>query len=163
MVYGEPAAAAVGSSLRTWKLRMLRYNTRCYSLTAGFHAQLPFSTAYPLVRERKDASRKCKAPLNTNVPMGLFAAQINVSISVTSRLVQSGSSILNFGKFGKYLGAAGFSLVNASNVPLRLGGLQINSELLSMKNLVGRGFRHYISQGLREAHKVPPSHLGSLQ
>eukprot|EP00873_Tetraselmis_striata_P032816 jgi/Tetstr1/453080/TSEL_040115.t1 len=79
---------------------------------------------------------------------------VNVSMSVTSRLVQSTSGLINFGQFGKYLGAAGFSLVNASNVPLKLGGLQINSELLSMKNLVGRSMRHYISQGLREAHKV---------
>ena len=82
------------------------------------------------------------------------ALQINTTVSVSSSLVNSTNKLVNFGTFGKYLGAAGFSLVNVSNVPLELGFLDIKSELLSVNSLVGRAIRHYVREGLSEAHKV---------
>ncbi len=90
------------------------------------------------------------------------ARQVNTTVSVSSSLVNSTNKLVNFGTFGKYLGAAGFSLVNVSNVPLQLGDLKINSELLSVNNLVGRAVRHYIKEGLHEAHKVHKSRSSAL-
>lgn len=41
-----------------------------------------------------------------------------------------------------------------NNVPLQLGGISIDTKLIGRKALIATLMRHYIGEGLKEAHKV---------
>lgn len=102
---------------------------------------------------------------------------INVTISLTSRLIAAASGGSNngdsyvgdsyagpSGSFGRTLGASGFQLVNVSNVPITLGKWMVGNDpsirgrfsngFLSQRALTSNLLRHYTRESLKEAHKV---------
>ena len=59
------------------------------------------------------------------------------------------------GLFSRFIGASGFQLINVNNVPLSLRGWSIDTRLLGRKALANNLARHYVSNLISEAHKVP--------
>ena len=86
---------------------------------------------------------------------------INVTIALTSSVLTNraaaGSVALpenRGGLFSRLIGASGFQLINVNNVPLQLRSWSTDTQLLGRKALIGTLSRHYLNNGIREAHKV---------
>lgn len=95
---------------------------------------------------------------------------INVTIALTSSVLTNraaaGSVALpenRGGLFSRLIGASGFQLINVNNVPLQLRSWSTDTQLLGRKALIGTLSRHYLNNGIREAHKVGvgQAHMGN--
>lgn len=97
----------------------------------------------------------------------ISVVKINVSISLSSRLLNAGQSydVNDSGQFSRALGASGYQLVNVSNVEISLGkwmlgndpsfrGKRTSNGFLSQRALINNLTRHYTRESLKEAHKV---------
>ena len=94
--------------------------------------------------------------------------RINVSISLSSKVLSAGQSLAESDasdEFSRALGASGFQLVNVSNVEISFGkwgigsysafkGKKTSNGFLSQRALINNLSRHYTRESLKEAHKV---------
>ena len=91
--------------------------------------------------------------------------KVNVSISLSSRVLAAGGIGGEEDEFSRALGASGYQLVNVSKVEISLGkwllgndpsfrGKRTADGFLSQRALISNLSRHYTREGLKEAHKV---------
>ena len=86
--------------------------------------------------------------INVNVTIALTSSVLAARQGPSAPLDGSGSL------FSRFIGASGFQLINVNNVPLSLGAWSMGTKLLGRKAMINALARHYIAQGIAEAHKV---------
>lgn len=122
---------------------------RCYCHSSTHNRSTPHARIAPTTPHLPPAPPHSHITPNPTPPLPALAAeisgiQINVTVSLTSRLLTGGlgapgsASAAPTGAFNRALGASGFQLVNVGNVPIVLGKWMVGNDP-SIRWAIGAG------------------------